>query len=57
MHTDKRKVRPLILLSLVILLLLAGYLFFNYKQVKQSFLNGLNDGKAQRAHEDSAEHK
>jgi len=46
-----RKVKTGVLITVIIVILLAVYLAVNYKAVKQNFVNGFNDGKAERAKE------
>ena len=46
------KKRPLRFILLIIIIALVAYLAFNYKEVKQTFVNGLNDGKAEKAKEE-----
>lgn len=52
-----KKIKTWLFVVVVIITALAIYFAVNYKQVKQDFVDGLNDGKAQRAREDSAQGK
>jgi len=46
-----RKVKPILLIGAIVLVLLIIYLAVNYKEIKQNFINGFNDGRAQKAKE------
>jgi hypothetical protein len=44
--------KPLVIIVLIVVLGLITYLAVNYKEIKQTFINGVNDGKAERAKEE-----
>ena len=46
------KKKTLRFILLIILVTLVAYLAFNYKELKQTFVNGFNDGKAKKAKEE-----
>lgn len=56
MPGPSKKLKPVILI-IFIALLLTGYILINHKQLKQDFFDGLNDGKAQRAKQDSIDRR
>jgi len=52
-----RNIKPGLLITTIVIASLVLYLVVNYKEVKQNFVNGVNDGRAQKAKEDSAAKK
>ncbi len=47
-----KKVKPVTLILLALLLALITYLEFSYKEVKQTFIQGISDGRAEKAKEE-----
>jgi hypothetical protein len=46
-----KKNKRTLIITIVVIVIIGVYLAVNHKEVKQSFMDGLNDGKAEKAKE------